>query len=172
MIRGTPSGVASAPILVGGRTGGGLSGNDSVAAAVMSDVLPTCESPTTHTLTGFAGFMSILQRSRVLHGSADLFSAIVDCKPLLCWGCRRCLFWLGVSRDRKLLWTLPYRHAYPPFFFLVGMKFLKLDLKIIFSSRPYAVVQGPQDAQYAMACLLYSYRKAFSNRGTPGVGQI
>ena len=57
MINETPSGVASALNLVAGSTGGGLSGKDSVAAAVIRDVLPTCESPTTHTLTAFPGFI-------------------------------------------------------------------------------------------------------------------
>lgn len=41
MTMGTPSGVASAGSLVGGSTGGGESGNDSVAAAVIRLVLPT-----------------------------------------------------------------------------------------------------------------------------------
>ncbi len=41
MTMGTPSGVASACSRVGGSTGGGESGKDSVAAAVMRLVLPT-----------------------------------------------------------------------------------------------------------------------------------
>ena len=44
---GTPSGVVSAGSWAGGSTGGGRSGKVSVAAAVMSDVLPQPSSPTT-----------------------------------------------------------------------------------------------------------------------------
>ncbi len=56
---GTPSGVVSCASLVGGNTGGGCSGKDSVAAAVMREDLPTPASPTTTILTGFTGLMSL-----------------------------------------------------------------------------------------------------------------
>ena len=51
MTTGTPSGVVSAGSLAGGSTGGGWSGKVSVAAAVMSEVLPTPSSPTTQMCT-------------------------------------------------------------------------------------------------------------------------
>ena len=49
---GTPSGVLSGGSFVVGSVGGGESGNDSVAAAVMSEVFPTPSSPITQTRTG------------------------------------------------------------------------------------------------------------------------
>ncbi len=51
MTTGTPSGVVSAGSLAGGSTGGGWSGNVSVAAAVIRLVLPTPSSPTTQMCT-------------------------------------------------------------------------------------------------------------------------
>lgn len=60
---GTPSGVVSCASLVGGNTGGGCSGKDSVAAAVMSEDLPTPASPTTTILTGFAGLIPLHQNA-------------------------------------------------------------------------------------------------------------
>jgi len=51
-VSGTPSGVASAGKRVGGREGGGDAAKVSVAAAVMSAVLPTRGSPATTTVTG------------------------------------------------------------------------------------------------------------------------
>ena len=56
---GTPSGVLSGGSFVTGSTGGGESGNDSVAAAVMRLVLPTPSSPMTQTRTGFLLRLSI-----------------------------------------------------------------------------------------------------------------
>ena len=49
---GTPSGVLSGGSFVVGRTRTGVSGNDSVAAAVMREVFPTPSSPMTQTRTG------------------------------------------------------------------------------------------------------------------------
>lgn len=46
-VMGMVSGMVSGGSLVGGRTGGGRSGKDSVAAAMMREVLPTCSSPIT-----------------------------------------------------------------------------------------------------------------------------
>ena len=51
IVRGTPSGVASAGNRVGGWQGGGDIANVSVAAAVMSAVFPTRGSPATTTVT-------------------------------------------------------------------------------------------------------------------------
>ena len=65
---GTPSGVVSCASLVGGSTGGGCSGKDSVAADVIREDFPTPASPTTTILTGLAGLMSweTLQMSAIV----------------------------------------------------------------------------------------------------------
>lgn len=56
---GTPSGVQSGGSFVTGSTGGGESGKDSVAAAVMRLVLPTPSSPMTQIRTGCLLALSI-----------------------------------------------------------------------------------------------------------------